>query len=219
MHWLAPYVHISTTIGRCSWTQSMGIWNVQGTGSMSKVTEWSAGVAVQYDTVDWKKIAISIAPSSYSLFPLPSIPPQQCATWVKRATKDLLKGGSFYDSEQTKIQQGKTRPYQITWRQPEKFCMQLPISCLALVATVFHCAFDGLKKNRNSKCYPNFSLKEYSPIYHKLIQIIKDTLKDKYYDPRLLAQLQEWVEVGWAENIKLDSGAAETKHNLQDVLD
>ncbi|KAG2132478.1 uncharacterized protein EDB93DRAFT_1255152 [Suillus bovinus] len=185
---------------------------------------------------DLKKTAISITPLSYSLLPLPSIPPQQCATWVKRAPKDLLKGGSFLRFG--KDQNGKMRnlahpalcdtciaflytgPYQIAWRQPEKFHMQLPILCLALVATVFHCVFDGLEKNGNGKCYSNFSLKEYSPIYHKMIQIIKDTLKDKYHGPRLLTQLREWAEAGWAENIKLNSGAAEAKHNdLQVVLD
>ncbi|KAG1889110.1 uncharacterized protein F5891DRAFT_1198682 [Suillus fuscotomentosus] len=129
---------------------------------------------------DLKKTAISIAPLSYSLLPPPSVPPQQHATWVERATKDLLKGGSFL------------------WFRTDQN---------------FHCVFDGFKKNRNSKCYPNFSSKEYSPIYHKLIQIIKDTLKDDYHGPRLLAQLREWAEAEWAENIKLDSGAAKTKHN------
>ncbi|KAG1887799.1 hypothetical protein F4604DRAFT_1674959 [Suillus subluteus] len=185
---------------------------------------------------DLKKTAISIAPLSYSLLPPPSVPPQQCATWVKRAAKDLLKGSSFlrFGIDQN----GKTRnlahpalrdtciaffytgPYRIMQRQPEKFRTQLPISCLALVATVFHCVFDGLKKNGNSKCYPNFSSKEYSPVYCKMIQIIKDTLKDEYHSPRLLAQLREWAEAGWAENIKLDGGVAEAKHDdLQVVLD
>ncbi|KAG2362825.1 hypothetical protein BDR07DRAFT_1609203, partial [Suillus spraguei] len=42
-----------------------------------------------------------------------------------------------------------------------------------------------------------------------MLQIIKDTLKDKYHGPRLLAQLREWAEAGWAENIKLDGSAAE----------
>ncbi|KAG1822780.1 uncharacterized protein BJ212DRAFT_1296743 [Suillus subaureus] len=117
----------------------------------------------------------------------PSIPPQQCVTWVKRDTKDLLKGGLFL---QFRIDQN------------------------------FHCIFDGLEKNRNGKCYPNFSSKEYSPIYYKMIQIIDDTLKDEYHGPRLLAQLQEWTEAGWAENIKLNGGAAEAKHNdLQVILD
>ncbi|KAG1799691.1 uncharacterized protein HD556DRAFT_1439350 [Suillus plorans] len=185
---------------------------------------------------DLKKTAISIAPLSYSLLPPPSISPQQRATWVERAAKDLLKGGSFLRFGVD--QNGKTRnlahpalrdtciaffytgPYQIARRQPEKFCTQLPISCLALVATVFHCVFDGLEKNGNGKCYPNFSSKEYSPIYRKMIQIIKDTLKDEYHGPRLLEQLREWAEAGWAENIKLDGGAAEAKHDdLQVVLD
>lgn len=108
-----------------------------------------------------------------------------------------------------------TGPYRVTRRQPDHFHIQLPISCLALVATAvmcslptdvmlmcwffspqFHCIFDGLEKNGTSKCYPNFSSKDYLPIYRKMLQIIKDTLKDEYHGPRLLAQLREWAEVG-----------------------
>ncbi|KAG0698611.1 hypothetical protein DFH29DRAFT_1002706 [Suillus ampliporus] len=85
---------------------------------------------------------------------------------------------------------------------------------------LFHCIFDGLKKNGSGKCYPNFSSKEYLPIYRKMLRIIKDTLQDEYHGPRLLAQLREWAEAGWAENLKLDSGAAETRHDhLQVILD
>ncbi|KAG0698458.1 hypothetical protein DFH29DRAFT_1002832 [Suillus ampliporus] len=86
--------------------------------------------------------------------------------------------------------------------------------------TQFHCVFNGLKKNSSGKCYPNFSSKEYSPIYRKMLRIIKDTLQDEYHGPRLLVQLREWAEAGWAENLKLDGGAAETRHDhLQVILD
>jgi hypothetical protein len=61
----------------------------------------------------------------------------------------------------------------------------------------FHCVLDGLGKNGNGKCYPNFSSKEYSPIYRKMLQMIKDILKDEYHGPKLLAQLREWAEAGW----------------------
>lgn len=44
---------------------------------------------------DLKKTAISIAPLSYPLLPPPSVPPQQRATWVESAAKDLLQGGLY----------------------------------------------------------------------------------------------------------------------------
>ncbi|KAG2131069.1 hypothetical protein DEU56DRAFT_914609 [Suillus clintonianus] len=113
-----------------------------------------------------------------------------------------------------------TGPYQIARRQPDRFRTQLPILCLALVATAFHCVFDSLKKNGNSKSYPNFSSKEYSPIYRRMLSIIKETLDDEYHGPRLSAQLREWAEAGWAEHLKLDGGAAQTRHDhLQVILD
>ncbi|KAG1906230.1 uncharacterized protein F5891DRAFT_556510 [Suillus fuscotomentosus] len=185
---------------------------------------------------DLKKTAISIAPLSYSLFPPSSVPPQQRATWIESAAGDLLKGGSFlrFGTDEngrmrnlahpalrdTCVAFFYMRPYWVARRQPDHFCMQLPISCLALVATAFHCVFDGLEKNGTGKCYPNFSSKDYSPVYRKMLQIIKDTLKDEYHGPRLLAQLREWAEVGWAENIKLDGSAAEARHDhLQVILD
>ncbi|KAG2156555.1 uncharacterized protein EDB93DRAFT_1247258 [Suillus bovinus] len=42
-----------------------------------------------------KKTVISIAPLSYSLLPLPSVPLQQHATWIENAAKDLLGGGLY----------------------------------------------------------------------------------------------------------------------------
>ncbi|KAG1819013.1 uncharacterized protein BJ212DRAFT_1479142 [Suillus subaureus] len=185
---------------------------------------------------DLKKTAISITPLSYPLLPPPLVPPQQCATWVENAAKDLLQGGLYLQFgidengrmrnftnpalRDTSIAFFYTGPYWIAWRQPDQFRTQLPISCLALVATVFHCIFDGLEKNSSGKSYPNFSLKEYLPIYRKMLEIIKHTLQDKYFGPRLMAQLREWAEAGWAENLKLNGGAMEVRHDhLQVILD
>ncbi|KAG1807236.1 hypothetical protein EV424DRAFT_1543952 [Suillus variegatus] len=185
---------------------------------------------------DLKKTAISITPLSYPLLPPPSVPPQQRATWVESAAKDLLQGGLYLRFgidengktrnfanpalRDTSIAFFYTGPYRIARRRPDQFRTQLPISCLALVATVFHCVFDGLEKNGSGKSYPNFSLKEYSPIYRKMLEIIKHTLQDEYHGPRLSAQLREWAEAGWAENLKLDGGAMEAKHDhLQVILD
>ncbi|KAG2743723.1 hypothetical protein P692DRAFT_20745308, partial [Suillus brevipes Sb2] len=163
---------------------------------------------------DLKKTAISIAPLSYSLLPPPSVPPQQRATWVENAAKNLLQGGLYLrfgidENGRTRnfanpalrdasIAFFYTGPYRIARRRPDHFRTQLPISCLALVATVFHCVFDGLEKNGNGKRYPNFSSKEYSLIYRKMLDIIKNTLKDEYHGPRLSAQLREWAEAGWS---------------------
>ncbi|KAG1816746.1 uncharacterized protein BJ212DRAFT_1480605 [Suillus subaureus] len=85
---------------------------------------------------------------------------------------------------------------------------------------LFHCVFDSLEKNGNGKRYPNFSSKEYSPIYWKILNIIKNTLKDEYHGPRLSAQLREWAKARWAKNLKLNGSAMEARHDhLQVILD
>ncbi|KAG1836836.1 hypothetical protein DFJ58DRAFT_749681 [Suillus subalutaceus] len=48
---------------------------------------------------DLKKIAISIAPLSYSLLPPPSVPPQQRATWVENAAKIYSRVVCIYGLE------------------------------------------------------------------------------------------------------------------------
>ncbi|KAG1834305.1 hypothetical protein DFJ58DRAFT_847627 [Suillus subalutaceus] len=100
-----------------------------------------------------------------------------------------------------------TGPYRITQRMPEIFRMELPLSCLALVAAVFNCVLDGLAKNGHGKSYPNFSSKDYSPIYNRMLVFLKDILGDAYHGPRLAAAL----------NLE---GVVEAKHDhLQILLD
>ncbi|KAG1854493.1 hypothetical protein DFJ58DRAFT_914057 [Suillus subalutaceus] len=136
---------------------------------------------------DLKKLAISIAPLSYSLLPPPSVPPQQRATWVENAAKNLLQGGLY-------LRFG--------------------------IDENFHCVFDGLEKNVMVTFIRIFSSKEYSPIYRKMLDIIKNTLKDEYHGPRLSAPTSRMGEAGWAENLKLDGGAMEARHDhLQVILD
>ncbi|KAG2051843.1 hypothetical protein BDR06DRAFT_973419 [Suillus hirtellus] len=82
------------------------------------------------------------------------------------------------------------------------------------VDSMFNCILNGLRKY-----YPKFTTKEYGPIYHKMLQLLKDILKYHYHSPILLAQLQEWAQVGWAESSKID-GTIESRHNhLQIILD
>ncbi|KAG1812036.1 hypothetical protein EV424DRAFT_1349428 [Suillus variegatus] len=76
------------------------------------------------------------------------------------------------------------------------------------VDNMFNCILDSLRKNGNGKYYPKFTAKEYGPIYCKMLQLLKDILKDHYHGPILLAQLREWAQVGWAESSKIN-GAVE----------
>ncbi|KAG1895805.1 uncharacterized protein F5891DRAFT_983981 [Suillus fuscotomentosus] len=158
-----------------------------------------------------KKSTMSLAPQSYSLIPPPSVPIQERAEWVEHAAADLLEGSLFLHFGLDEY--GKTRnfahpalhdtviiffymgPYRIARRQPDIFRNQLPVSCLAL----YNCVLDGLTKNSHSKYYPNFTAREYGPIYSKMVQMLKAILQDLYHGPRLLAQLREWAEAGWRE--------------------
>ncbi|KAG1812775.1 uncharacterized protein BJ212DRAFT_1482850 [Suillus subaureus] len=187
---------------------------------------------------DLKKTAINIVPLSYLLLPPPSVPPQQHATWVENAAKNLLQGGLYLQFGIDK--NGQTRnlanpalhnaSIACFLHRTLPDCMEAARSFSHTIANImlslschsgdFHCVFDGLEKNGNGKHYPNFSSKKYLPIYQKMLDIIKNTLKDKYHGPRLSAQLQEWAEAGWAENLKLDGGTMEARHDhLQVILD
>ncbi|KAG1796318.1 uncharacterized protein HD556DRAFT_1307060 [Suillus plorans] len=83
----------------------------------------------------------------------------------------------------------------------------------------YNCILDGLTKNGNGKYYPKFTARKYGPIYSKMVQMLDNILQDLYHGPRLLAQLREWTEAGWAASLRVD-GAVETRHNhLQIILD
>ncbi|KAG1776677.1 hypothetical protein EV702DRAFT_1046004 [Suillus placidus] len=127
------------------------------------------------------------------------------ATWVEHAAAELLKEVFFLRFGVD--EQGKTRncahpalheavimffytgPYRITRRMPEIFSTELPLSCLALVAAAFNCVLDGLAKNRHGKSYPNFSTKDYGPIYRRMLKLLKHILEDAYHGPRLAAAM------------------------------
>ncbi|KAG1883997.1 hypothetical protein F4604DRAFT_1919810 [Suillus subluteus] len=162
---------------------------------------------------DLKKTAISIAPSLYLLVPPLLVPVQEHVAWIEQTAAELLKGSLFLQFGVD--EQGRTRnfahpalreaiilffytgPYQIAQRMPEIFHTELLLSCLALVAAVFNCVLDSLVKNRHGKSYPNFSTKDYSPVYCRMLKLLKAILEDVYHGPRLSAQLREWAAAGW----------------------
>lgn len=61
----------------------------------------------------------------------------------------------------------------------------------------FHCIFQGLKQNGNGKCYSKFTSKEYESIFHSMLALLDDIMKDPYHGPKLVQQLREWAKVGW----------------------
>ncbi|KAG1798272.1 uncharacterized protein HD556DRAFT_1440613 [Suillus plorans] len=184
---------------------------------------------------DLKKTAISIAPVSYSLIPPLSVPIQERAAWVEHAAAELIKGAFFLRFGVDN--QGRTQnfahpalceaviiffytgPYRIARRMPETFSKELPLSCLALVAVAFNCVFDGLVKHGHGKSYPNFSTKDYGPVYCRMLELLKHILEDVYHGPRLSAQLREWAAAAWAAAMNLE-GVVEVRHDhLQILLD
>ncbi|KAG0695456.1 hypothetical protein DFH29DRAFT_880027 [Suillus ampliporus] len=174
-----------------------------------------------------KKTAISIIPSTYGLFPPADIPIQECTAWVEAAAVELLDDGRFLCYGLDEL--GKTRnfahpallegtilffytgSYHIAHRRPAIFRKEVPLKCLALVCTVFHCVFQGLKKNSSGKCYSKFTSKEYESIYHSMLGLLDDVMKDPYHGPKLVQQLREWARIGWAEASKLN-GINTSKH-------
>ncbi|KAG1819112.1 uncharacterized protein BJ212DRAFT_1298377 [Suillus subaureus] len=149
------------------------------------------------------------------------IPAQEHATWIEGATSQLLARSEFLQFGLDAL--GKTRnfthialhdvstaffymgPYQIAQKRPDIFHKQLPISCLALVSTMYNCVLDSLAKNGHGKSYPKFSAKEYSPIYCQMLRMIKKIPQHPYHSPM-------------ATSLELN-GTEETRHNhLQIVL-
>ncbi|KAG1721109.1 hypothetical protein EDB19DRAFT_1835664 [Suillus lakei] len=51
----------------------------------------------------------------------------------------------------------------------------------------FNCVLNGLAKNGHGKSYPIFSTKDYSPIYHQMLKLLKDILDNAHHGPRLAA--------------------------------
>ncbi|KAG1898434.1 uncharacterized protein F5891DRAFT_1279433 [Suillus fuscotomentosus] len=149
------------------------------------------------------------------------------AAWVEVAATELLADGRFLRHGVDEL--GKTKnfahpallqaiilfyytgSYRIAHRRPAIFRKEVPLKCLALVCTAFHCVFQGLKKNDNGKSYSKFTSKEYESIYHSMLELLDAVMKDPYHGPKLVQQLREWAKIGWAETSKLD-GIDTSKH-------
>ncbi|KAG1733959.1 hypothetical protein EDB19DRAFT_1911300 [Suillus lakei] len=152
-----------------------------------------------------KKNVVLIASTMPGLVPPPTIPPQECPSWVERAAAELKVGSKFLRDGVD--EQGKTRnfanpalrdiiimfvytgPYRIARRHPDIFSKQLPLSCLALVSAAFICVLDGLIKNGNGKSMLNFAAKEYGPTYSSALKSLEDIIKHPYHGPKLIEQL------------------------------
>ncbi|KAG1726643.1 uncharacterized protein EDB91DRAFT_1086726 [Suillus paluster] len=163
---------------------------------------------------DLKKIAISITPLAYALSPPADILVQECAAWVEAATAELLDSGRFLHCGLDKL--GKPgilhTLHFLRVSRPAIFQKEVPLKCLALVCTAFHCVFQGLKKDGNGKCYSKFTSKEYESIFHSMLRLLNDVMKDPYHSPKLVQQLHEWAKVGWVEATKPD-GIDTSKHH------
>ncbi|KAG2096727.1 uncharacterized protein F5147DRAFT_778236 [Suillus discolor] len=182
-----------------------------------------------------KKIVIAIAPSAYGLVPPADIPIQEHAAWVEAAAADLLDDGKFLRYGLDNLGKTRnfahpaffeaiilfmyTRTYCIARRQPDIFRKQVPLKCLALICTAFHCILQGLAKHGNGKLYPKFTAKEYKTVYMAMLGLLKNIKNNPYHGPKLMHQLHEWAQVGWVEASKHDSINTSKHHNLRVQLD
>ncbi|KAG0694393.1 hypothetical protein DFH29DRAFT_880743 [Suillus ampliporus] len=178
---------------------------------------------------DLKKIVIAITPSTYGL-----IPPE-CAAWVEAAATELLDDGKFLrfgldDLGKTRnfahpalleatILFIYTRTYRIAHRRPAVCQKEVPLKCLDLICTAFHCIFQGLTKHGNGKFYPKFTAKEYESVYKSMLKLLKEVKADPYHGPKLRRQLREWAQAGWVEASKLDGINTLKHHHLRVQLD
>ncbi|KAG2092809.1 uncharacterized protein F5147DRAFT_779552 [Suillus discolor] len=182
-----------------------------------------------------KKIVIAIAPSAYGLVPPADIPIQERAAWVEAAAADLLDDGKFLRYGLDNL--GKTRnfahpafleaiilfmytgTYRIASRRPDIFRKQVPLKCLALICTAFHCILQGLAKHGNGKLYPKFTAKEYETVYMAMLGLLENVKNNPYHGPKLMHQLREWAQVRWVEASKHDGINTSKHHNLRVQLD
>ncbi|KAG1801238.1 uncharacterized protein BJ212DRAFT_1305081 [Suillus subaureus] len=113
-----------------------------------------------------------------------------------------------------------TGSYRIAQKRLDLFRHQLPLSCLALITTVFDCVLLGFSKNGSGKIFLKFTVKEYEPIYKEMMEMIQLILKDEYHSPKLIKQLEEWAAYGWSQSLKLDGcGLQARPDHLKVVLD
>ncbi|KAG1786189.1 uncharacterized protein HD556DRAFT_1313638 [Suillus plorans] len=121
------------------------------------------------------------------------VPVQERAAWIEHAAAELIKG-SFFLRFGVDEQDAGDLPHGIA-------AFMFGFGCCSgnflSFTNIFNCVLDGLVKNGHGKSYPNFSMKDYGPIYRRMLELLKCILEDAYHGPRLLAQLQEWAAAGW----------------------
>ncbi|KAG1835971.1 hypothetical protein DFJ58DRAFT_735297 [Suillus subalutaceus] len=161
---------------------------------------------------DLKKIAISSRLFRHTVFPHQLISPvEERAAWVEAAAAELLDGGRFLRFGLDEL--GKTRNFAHPALLQAIVLFFYTGTYQSLVCTA------GLKKNGNGKSYSKFTSKEYELVYHSMLALLDDVMKDPYHGPKLVQQLREWAKIGWAEASKLDGVDMLKHHHLRVQLD
>ncbi|KAI6002439.1 hypothetical protein F5J12DRAFT_948084 [Pisolithus orientalis] len=154
-----------------------------------------------------KSVTLATMPSTFNLIPPSDVAPQgKTRNFAHPTLKEAV------------IQFYYTRTYQIVDKHPESFNNSVPLSCLALIAAVYHCVLDGFVKNGTGKTMPQFSGKAYNSIFHGMMKVLNDILCNPYHSVRLHNQLSQWAKEGWAALQEVDSNVERYQH-IQAVLD
>ncbi|KAI6030964.1 hypothetical protein F5J12DRAFT_779972 [Pisolithus orientalis] len=132
-----------------------------------------------------KLVMLATMPSVFNF-----IPPSDVAPWGK------TRNFAHPTLKEAVIQFYYTRTYQIADKSPESFNNSVPLSCLALVAAMYHCVLDGFAKNSTGEMMPQFSGKAYNSIFHGMMKVMNDILCNPYHGVRLCNQLSQWVKEG-----------------------
>ncbi|KAG1800623.1 hypothetical protein EV424DRAFT_1352080 [Suillus variegatus] len=135
------------------------------------------------------------------------VPVQERAAWIEHAAAELIKG-SFFLRFGVDEQDAGDLPHGIA-------AFMFGFGCCSgnflSFTNIFNCVLDGLVKNGHGKSYPNFSMKDYGPIYRRMLELLKCILEDAYHGPRLAAamNLEGVVECNVSSTLRF-SGCAPT---------
>ncbi|KIN99145.1 hypothetical protein M404DRAFT_155717, partial [Pisolithus tinctorius Marx 270] len=160
-----------------------------------------------------KSVTLATTPSVFNLIPPSDVAPRVHVQWIETAAAKLLDNSLFlrdgFDEngktrnfahpalKEAVIQFYYTGTYQIADKRPESFNNSVPLSCLALVAAAYHCVLDRFAKNGTGKTMPQFSSKAYNSIFHGMMKVLNDILRNPYHSARLRDQLSQWAKEGW----------------------
>ncbi|KAI5981557.1 hypothetical protein F5J12DRAFT_900761 [Pisolithus orientalis] len=184
------------------------------------IVEWNQH-GVQFED-ELKLVMLATTPSTFNLIPPSDVAPQVCVQWIETAATKLLDNSLFlqdgFNENEAVIQFYYTGTYRIMDKHPESFNNSVPLSCLALVAAMYHCVLDRFVKNSTGKTMPQFSSKAYNSIFHGMMKVLNDILHNPYHSMRLHNQLSQWAKEGWAALQEVDSNVERYQH-IQAVLD